>query len=1407
MNKKYQSGGSVDYNAVLGETFKRFVTTLKTNGVSAFERDNYERNMTQLQQSTGRTSVNANPKDLTHNFADLLIATADAFRQIENPDYTKSAVADSYAGKFRQIYDSIANDTTGRYAGTVAFGFNQMPYHEHGTLKYLSNQLQYVPFTVNNIPQFVIHSNSSNSLANLVKYLFYFMALLNNIANVNADDIIVLLKEDDTFDNYVRAIKADINNNVSNIASLPSNIYTLITEAVYKGIAQIINRIKQIYMQADSAVQYGGNDDIDKFKDYYDKSVLNNEGSNIIPDDFYREVSSYLSSNNISLDFTEQIISVDKFSELNRKIERLSEIANARPDYVTNADFQREFNALREELARLGVPPRPLVPVPGSDVPPVGAPPPPPPPPPPMGAPPAVPPRAPRPPESPVEEPPLPPLPVPGMTDAQRDLANYVRNEEIFRRSQAKARGQTGSVLNQLNVIKDDLNTLFGRMRARAEAAAVELNAQPPALHGGAPINLRADVATASTIVSNVADIKSPQIGPIIHNGLNNMEYVVDYGTTTMTNDAHGKYDPRIQRGGATNLFPFLFYSNGAAYDAIGQKFNNPNAYLQIIRNYMSNGSSLDLINRLLFLDILRFAALRVNSTSLPNLISLSHNLNTIALRIYFNRLRNIPDIDAFVKDLAQSFTSAFVLHTSRFLTIGANGAIVPNMAPLPPGTAGPTRPNVRPPQIKTSGQLINQDIWDFYQRSILADPAFYDEFFNLVEIDSRGNDVPMSRLIPINSVNTTNRNKYRLNVRKQTGYTPLGYMQGGTYNIKFGDLVFITLLTAFDPTNTPGIEITDDAGNVQVLSMQALLASDPDPIISLFKKVYNTPVTTTTISWNGVNINVPAITNAVARSGGYFPTNVQNLIQQNLNQLNNPNLSTRSYWTANESLINDRLLKYNNKWIREVDASGDIKFIKKDGDTVIPTNYIESCALIDINTGQCTDLLTSCLQVNNVADLQTYCGKLLSYNFNLNPSAGKLEEIVKDKINPHIAAAILNKFAFGYNIQEERDVPVVGMRRFKVQSVGSWLEELLDNNKKCATNPLEEILEELRGINTHLGRPVSARAASGECGSVRERLGPLADTIISMARDPTKRNFFDYLDILVRWVNANPMVLNREEGQVTRGKSTYPSVDKRYRFFNYMQPDQTLDLRRGLSDQLCQFGRLKHSISIGQHGMNDRTIINSIYGLNDVNMPFTRQGINDLYSANGLYGPLQPGQSGGNFPATNPSNPQNYDSDLLRQIYFNLDRTLQQISNGQQKLSSKTHTKIFAKLEQLKKLGDEIRELSERARLANELEYVSHGVINQIPLDDPVNFKRVLEKHSNLLNKSGEYNKRAIDVITAYEAIAKALIGVHRTNTGSVANKYERPLSTNYTDPTVGLQNLANQRQPAYGANWYGRY
>jgi len=399
-------------------------------------------------------------------------------------------------------------------------------------------------------------------------------------------------------------------------------------------------------------------------------------------------------------------------------------------------------------------------------------------------------------------------------------------------------------------------------------------------------------------------------------------------------------------------------------------------------------------------------------------------------------------------------------------------------------------------------------------------------------------------------------------------------------------------------------------------------------------------------------------------------------------------------------------------------------------------------------------------------------CGQFTDFNYDINddPDIQKREVM---KINPAAAFGILKKFRFGSRLSKEETYPFPGFRRYKVQTVASWIEELLSETDRCRTE-----------------QPI----VKPRCGTLKEQLGDSAQKIIAMARDPTKakHKFFDYLDILVQWVNANPQVLNPEEVKNPEmGSKNWPKINNSFRTYDYVNPYRPAQIR--LTNMSCGLERLKSSIVNELSGSNGASMISSIASVPvNIEMPLSRQA---FVSSNPLGNiSMFPMIGGGTGIYDTEYELQNLNNQYGYMLFDQIFKDLTDIGNDRMgsskrvKLSDKSYQDIQAKLAKFKNLEVEIRKALANTIERNKLYQNSHGYINPYDVENGNQLKALLAKHSNLMNLSTAYNKKAINLIDLFQTITKAILGkidnssrndIYQNDTSQ--SKYERPLTGNY--------------------------
>lgn len=724
---------------------------------------------------------------------------------------------------------------------------------------------------------------------------------------------------------------------------------------------------------------------------------------------------------------------------------------------------------------------------------------------------------------------------------------------------------------------------------------------------------------------------------------------------------------------------------------------------------------------------------------------------NLLAYNKFYTRIRKMGNVAEILGRYRDSFVSEFVNMTYRDYQF-ADGKLELKR-PL-----APSRTYLDPKK----SNLTDPTIGKFYTNIVASDPKFYSEFFNLVRLGDVGTfkgyagDVPLEEA---KSLSTTDLAKYRLNVKKNTGYTRLHNLQVGGVNGSYGDIVFVSLIPDY-PTDGSVGDIW--LSRTYKVPQSEITREGTDVVRSIARIVYSSsPAGTGTVNVLGENVNIIDLVRRVGTTG-FFLKNYPDFLKNYLRSLATESpIASRSTWKEGELLISEHMLKEGNTWQRQGDH-----FVKldKNGKEIDNVPIEDNCTFINDTRG-CLDFLTECLPANSESDYNAFCGKLLDFDFKTNMGMKVLAEQVQ-KIDPQVAFAILRKLRFGSYLAEETiDPPVKGFRRYKVQSVGSWLEELMTGA------PKDRCKKYAAPTNTDF-----------DCGPLKDQLGALADTIIKMAQDPKKYNFFNYLDILVHWVNANPQVLNPEEIEGVVTKHFYPSICKGYRTYNYVDPYKPAEIRlRGMS---CGLDRLKSSIMNELSGANASATISTIASVPlGIEMPLSRYGFTNPIPFGGLT-PMTGGQLYEIDSELDKWN-QAYGHELFESIFRDLYNTMgNMVGKRGMRLSNKTNRNIEDKLSRFKETEEALRKSLKNLIERNKIYQASRGHIDAFELDD-AQLAAVLEKHSNLLALGSAYNKKAVNLIDLFQTITKAILNKvdegSSIKSDSQKSKYERPLSMDF--------------------------
>lgn len=711
--------------------------------------------------------------------------------------------------------------------------------------------------------------------------------------------------------------------------------------------------------------------------------------------------------------------------------------------------------------------------------------------------------------------------------------------------------------------------------------------------------------------------------------------------------------------------------------------------------------------------------------------------------RIVSHRLKNIPKTNfaASLEEFRDAFISEFTLGAYKQ---GQGLVWDVKTAQLVKSTAA------QPTNIPKSNLEV-AEIKDFYTNIVASDPDFYQKFFNLVRSEKTSDGKEPNTDAPIkDAMDVINKpddlRKYRLNVRKLVGWTRLtgGQFGGKTY----GEIMLNYYVPLY--LDDPNIGDLWISRSIKIPKNQLLSENGSEALRYIVRKVYNTPVTENTIEIYGVPISLIDIVNKVTQTA--FAFDYQLIFKNALKAAVSTAPGLPALWKEGEIKLTEHMLRVASKWERE-----DDHFVLKNDKGEIVDQEINNCALINENTRDCMGFFTSCFSATD-ANFDTACSRILDFNFNISASPEVLKKEVM-KIDPSVAFAILKQFKFGSRLEEEKYRPFKGFKRYKVQSVSNWLEELFSDKDRCNVPPV---------------------VSPNPCGTLRQQLGALADVIMTMARSNNKA-FLDYLDILVQWVNANPQVLNPEEAKyMTVTERRWPDIDKSFRLYDHVNPYVPAEIRlRGI---VCGLERLKGSIVNEIAGFRGSGIISNIAKMPlGIDMPFGRPGfVSPVPQQNFL--PMFGGFTG---IYETESDLQNlnayYGYTMFNQLYQDLISTMDSLVGKKIRISGDSKSGIELKLENFRKLEEEIRHAISSMIEKKKLQQASRGYIDPEKIKTDDELAAVFAKHSNLLRMSAAYNKKATNLIDYFRTITEAILG-KITETGKQTTfGYERPLTMGY--------------------------
>ncbi|XWV25147.1 hypothetical protein QJ856_gp0626 [Tupanvirus deep ocean] len=1271
MRRSVMRGGADEYkiNDVLGPNFVLFANMLKGGDLKNFTFKNYGGGLT----TTSTTDANR-PKDndVHYDFVGYLMAAAAAFRQIENPDVGKATIASKYAGNVYTMVDELVSGkaTSGILnPPQTQFSFGQLPFHEHGSLKYLVPGFNLLPYVDTVYPNH--DTAAANGLVNAVRYLYHFIALLK-LDNLDARDVMILLRADNIgFMGYVNQIVDTLAGSVyfTEQSPLPTSPEgrAIIRDGVLNGLTaiavQIINEFRNLPTVAGvipvpiDQITAGVTTEKELIK--YFKAIGVPEGKTAGTDDYATLLGGAFAS--------DYIYNIGANGEwIGANVDNTIITDDLAKAYLRNGVYNPVY--LSSKYVKTAIDTKTL-------------------------------------------------------NEHEKQLfddANLMRGGRDNERNRNRNDNRFRNWDN--NSYRDD------NMHGGAGKGGLIIHAPAPAA-GNEAVSFpflygpRVETATGKRYLITQEQPDAAGAAPA---GVGAETYIVN------PNLVKGIYDVTDDK----TIVPRI------------AAFGTPN----------DNGVRVALLALLDFVLTNRLADWASNAARSNDILNQMRtalqNYTTLA-----NRIRRIPtNVEAVISRFRDHFVTEFTRATYKNFNLDPTGKVIPR----PSGTPQTPATGV------TKSNLTDDTVWNFYDQIATGNETFYKQFFNLIRMNptSASNGQGFNEDAPFTEAKNARqdeRGNYRLNVRKRMGFTRLNQIQFGGAQM-YGDIELIAI-TPLYPTDGSVADIWITP--TQKITRDRLIAElgGPESIRSIVRLVYNTPQNTQTVDILNVRVDLTELARRIGTTG-LFVNNYPDFIKNYLKSLARDDIP-KAVWKEGEMAISEHMLREGNLWERQGD-----EFIrrKRDG-TPDDVKFEDNCKFISDNTRDCLDVLTQCLPASDQASYEANCGRLLQFNFTVNPGMATLKEEVQ-KINPSVAFAILRQLRFGSYLDTEEREPVQGFRRYKVQSVGSWLEELMTGVQRDACQ-----------------RPMTAPATSAadfQCGNLRQQLGALADTIIAMAQDENKRNFFNYLDVLVHWVNANPQVLNPEELINPKMGGLYPAIKNSYKTYSYVNPYKPAEIRlRGVA---CGLERLKSNIMNELSGVNAGATISAIANVPlGIEMPLSRYGFANPVPFGGLV-PMAGGSGIFETEQEMQNLYQPYGYNLFNDIYRDLLHTMANLVGKDRDiklgLTDSTRSRIESKLETFrqseKALIDSLKNLVER----NKLYQASRGHVNSY-IEDPNKYAAILSKHSNLLNMSSAYNRRAINLIDLFQTIAKTILGkideTNKASIGSTESSYHRPMTMGY--------------------------
>lgn len=697
-------------------------------------------------------------------------------------------------------------------------------------------------------------------------------------------------------------------------------------------------------------------------------------------------------------------------------------------------------------------------------------------------------------------------------------------------------------------------------------------------------------------------------------------------------------------------------------------------------------------------------------------------------------RLAKIPSNDDLSKTLshklADEFASGFTQAVVKVLVKNTQGKYEPGT----PQTTTTTTTTITTPANKP--KLSEPEIMKFYKDKITEHIDFYDTFFNLIRTDTitKKDTTKVGKssswdMVPLKEALESNESewdKYRLNVKKIGGYERLvgGRRKQRGGGGRYGDIVILQKIRSVPSYVTAIWWKAMQPVRIRRSSFGASIFEDLARAIFIDKFARDTTIVLAPFG----EIDVLAVVREAIRTGRFgidYDIAFGDLFKFGAEAELQP------IFEENEKEIARAVSQVASQWQR-IDGN----FVRfENGEKVQSYPAHDNCSFFE-STDECLRFFETCTKETSDT-VGPDCRHLLEMKFNFtNFNANTVTEAIM-KMNPMVAYYILRKFKFGSYTTDEPVGPFRNFTRYKIQSVYDWLAELKSSSDVCAK-----------------------RGAAG-CGSLREQLGEdTADKILQMVKDRTGKHFLLYLEVLVNWVNANPQVINPEEDLNPEfgWKPNYPGPDKSYDLYSWRAPHPKVT---SLKAQSCGLERLKSSIMNDLAGAQGQTFISSVASTPfGIEMPLARPGfVNSLSPLNVFVS-----QVGGTYTEqTWKEINSHYGYDMFKNIYDHLCLTLGAKDGNCGKdvrLSNNTKNKIDKSLNTFKTTEEELRKEMISLLELSRVYGLSQGHIDPRQIDDEAKLRAVLAKHSNLLDLSSAYNRRAINLIDTFQAIASAVIG-----------------------------------------------